>query len=77
MTTVWITVVIAETMSRYLYQLPDGDTAPIKVFRPVYTPARVIEPGTRIPQNVSSCVGLEVEVGFGIRMSNSAGVEVG
>jgi hypothetical protein len=39
-------------------------------FCPVYDPARVIVPGTEIPQKVVPLEGVEVLVGFGTRISS-------
>ncbi len=53
------------------------ETAPINMFLPVYEPAKVIDPGTAIPQCVVRADGVDVLVGLGIRISKSAGVLVG
>ena len=59
------------------YQAPGADTAPVKVFWPVYAPAREIEPGTLIPQYVLPVVGVDVLVGFGIWIKSVPGELVG
>ena len=48
------------------YQLVDDDTTPPKVLSPVYAPARVIVPGTKIPVYVILDEKVEVAVVFGI-----------
>ena len=48
------------------YQTPGAETAPVKVFCPVYAPASEIDAGTRIPQWVLPDVGVDVLVGLGI-----------
>ena len=56
------------------YQLVDDDTTPPKVLSPVYAPARVIVPGTKIPQYVILDEKVEVAVVFGIWIWSVVGV---